>query len=206
MPIAAGRQPNAQFDATVDVATSASNPSNITASAVMTGDPNSANNGQPEHSGPKTDLTVDVSHADSLVNGWFPCTVGVTNAGDAVTVGGSSVAVTLHPIPLQPKPVKQLDHRRRRITTSTARGRRGYGSSTRRSPWKPSMRTTDRNRTVSAGESNRVMSAPLVASAPMTTDGSRLPTDLAADVLRHYGRRSGAGHLLVTNGQSSMRP
>lgn len=93
--LAAGQ--TAQFDATVDVATSASNPSNITASAVMTGDPNSANNTVNQNIPvKKTDLTVDVSHADSLVaNGWFPYTVGVTNAGDAVTVGGSSVAVTL---------------------------------------------------------------------------------------------------------------
>jgi uncharacterized repeat protein (TIGR01451 family) len=87
----------AQFDATVDVATGATNPANLTGSAVMTGDPNPANSTLNQNVPVvKTDLAVDVSHSDQLVaNGWFDYKVAVANAGDGVTVGGASVDVTL---------------------------------------------------------------------------------------------------------------
>ena len=85
------------FDATVDVATNAANPSNIDASAVMNGDPDSSNNIEDlDVPVVKTDLTVDVSRTDPLVaNGWFPYSVAVSNVGDGLTVGGSSVDVDL---------------------------------------------------------------------------------------------------------------
>ena len=86
-----------QFDATVDVATNAANPAQINANVAMAGDPSPANNTD-NLAAPvvKTDLAVDVSHSDQLVaNGWFPYTVDVENVGDGVTVGGSTVGVSL---------------------------------------------------------------------------------------------------------------
>lgn len=87
----------AQFDATVDVATSAANPANLTGSAVMTGDPNSANNTLNQNVPVrKTDLAVDVSHTAPLVaNSRVEYTIDVSNEGDGATVGGSTVDVTL---------------------------------------------------------------------------------------------------------------
>lgn len=86
-----------QFDATVAVDAGATNPAKIQASAVMVGDPAPANN-QVNLNVPvrKTDLTVSVGRTQDLVaNGWFPYTVNVSNVGDGVTVGGSSVQVSL---------------------------------------------------------------------------------------------------------------
>src|SRR5690606_19509039 len=95
----AGLGPNqtAQFDATVDVATGAANPANLTGNAVMTGDPNAANNTLNQNVPVvKTDLTVGVSHEDQLVaNGWFPYVIDVENVGDGVTQGGATVEVAL---------------------------------------------------------------------------------------------------------------
>lgn len=86
-----------QFDATVAVDTGAANPANVTASAVMTGDPNPGNNSVNQNIPVvKTDLAVNVSHSGDLVaNGWFPYTVAVSNVGDGATAGGSTVDVAL---------------------------------------------------------------------------------------------------------------
>ena len=86
-----------QFDATVDVATGTANPANITASAVMAGDPAPGNNNNNFNAQVvKTDLTVDLTRTSPLVaNGWTPYEIDVSNAGDGETVGGSTVEVEL---------------------------------------------------------------------------------------------------------------
>jgi hypothetical protein len=94
-----GLPPNgmSEFDATVDVDPGATSPANIQANAVMVGDPAPANN-QVNLNVPvrKTDLTVAVERTEELVaNGWFLYTLDVDNVGDGLTVGGSSVQVTL---------------------------------------------------------------------------------------------------------------
>ena len=85
------------FALTVDVATGASAPSPIPVSAVMTGDPDTSND-RFTFQAPvaRTDLAVALTRTDALVaNGWTPYEVTVENVGDAVTVGGSTVTVSL---------------------------------------------------------------------------------------------------------------
>jgi len=89
----------AQFALSVDVATGAASPSTIQASAVMAGDPAPANNSvnQPIDV-VKTDLAVDLTRTTSLVaNGWTPYEIAVSNVGDGLTVGASTVNVSLPP-------------------------------------------------------------------------------------------------------------
>ena len=85
------------FDVTVDVAANAPTPAEIEASVAMAGDPSPANNdGDVSVDVVKTDLTVAVDRPEELVaNGWFPYEIDVTNVGDGLTVGGTTVAVTL---------------------------------------------------------------------------------------------------------------
>jgi uncharacterized repeat protein (TIGR01451 family) len=88
-----------QFNLAVDVATGASNPSTVTASATMSGDPAPSNNSL---SDPvevvKTDLALSLTRTSSLVaNGWTPYEVQVENVGDGLTVGATTVDVALPP-------------------------------------------------------------------------------------------------------------
>ena len=89
----------AQFALSVDVATGAASPSTIQASVVMAGDPTSANDSinQP-FDVVKTDLAVDLTRTTSLAaNGWTPYEIAVSNVGDGLTVGATTVNVSLPP-------------------------------------------------------------------------------------------------------------
>ena len=85
------------FELAVDVATDAPAPAPIPMSAVMTGDPDITND-RFTFQAPvgKTDLDLTLTRTESLVaNGWTPYEVEVENIGDATTVGGSTVTVSL---------------------------------------------------------------------------------------------------------------
>ena len=88
-----------EFDLTVDVATGAANPSNIQASALMAGDPQPANDTLNDAiEVVKTDLAVELTRTSTLVaNGWTPYEIDVSNVGDGLTVGDTTVNVSLPP-------------------------------------------------------------------------------------------------------------
>ncbi|MEX1218810.1 MAG: CARDB domain-containing protein [Solirubrobacterales bacterium] len=85
------------FELAVEVATDAPAPAPIQMSAVMTGDPDTSNDRFTFQTPVgKTDLDLTLSRTDDLVaNGWTPYEVVVENVGDAVSVGGSTVTVSL---------------------------------------------------------------------------------------------------------------
>lgn len=87
------------FDLTVDVDTSTPDPALVQGSAIMPGDPAAGNNSDNVSVDVvKTDLAVNLTRTSPLVaNGWTPYTVDVSNAGDGLTVGDTTVDVALPP-------------------------------------------------------------------------------------------------------------
>jgi uncharacterized repeat protein (TIGR01451 family) len=85
------------FDLSVQVDADAPSPGTINANVAMAGDPSPGNNTDNLSVNiVKTDLALDLTRPEQLVaNGWFPYEIDVENVGDGVTVGGSTVNVSL---------------------------------------------------------------------------------------------------------------